>query len=107
MRAESSQARPEWSDDENGPVVRPYAATATLGGHHDLPEKRGYPVESGDEPVSAAELAAHLDLALGVLRVLIDAPTTASPVAEPESADRANLPDDDILKAVVNGLRAL
>ena len=58
-------------------------------------------------PVSVAELAAELDLAVGVVRVLLGDLLAEGLVAVHEPPAAGNLPDDDILKAVVNGLRAL
>src|SRR5262245_11850129 len=81
-----------WLDAEAGPVVRPYTVTGgrsrpTVGGF-DLvafvvarrradvdepnlqPEHRAI-LARAVHPVSVAELASHLDLALGVVRVLL------------------------------------
>ena len=117
----------DWLDVEAGPVVRPYAVTGgrvrPIGGFDlvafvvaapldriDLlplqPEHRAI-VEIAQQPVSVAELASQLDLALGVVRVLLGDLLTDGLVASYEPQTSAKIPDDDILKAVVNGLRAL
>lgn len=127
MRADSSGSQHDWLDAEAGPVVRPYTVT---GGRVrptrrlDLvafvvaapppptvrlrlqPEHRMI-LERSRSPVSVAELASGLDLALGVLRILLSDLLTAGLVVLYEPAASSHSPDDDILKAVVNGLRAL
>src|SRR5262245_24917073 len=82
----------DWLDREAGPVVRPYAMTGgrvrPVSGGFDLvafvvavpfdgplpvhlqPEHRAILGITRD-PLSVAEIAAHLDLALGVVRVLL------------------------------------
>ncbi|GAB3944307.1 hypothetical protein GCM10027614_34340 [Micromonospora vulcania] len=57
-------------------------------------------------PIPVAELAAELDLAVGVVRVLLGDLLAQGLVAVHEPPT-GHLPDDDILKAVVSGLRAL
>ncbi|XTZ18088.1 DUF742 domain-containing protein [Micromonospora echinospora] len=129
MQAEPPGPRHEWLDDEAGPVVRPYAVTGgrviPAAGDFDLvafvlatrdtdpddhphlhPEHR-HLVELAAEPVSVAELAAHLNLAIGVVRVLLGDLLTGGLVTVHEPPSTAYLPDDNILKAVANGLRAL
>jgi predicted Rossmann fold nucleotide-binding protein DprA/Smf involved in DNA uptake len=122
----------DWLDSDAGPVVRPYAVTGgrakpAVGGFdlvafvvsrvdgsaemHLLPEQRAILARTR-EPVSVAELASHLDLALGVVRVLLGDLVQQGLIEmhEPEydqSVVGPQRPDDRILKAVVNGLRAL
>jgi hypothetical protein len=121
----------DWMDSDAGPVVRPYAVTGgrarpVVGAFdlvafvvsragdaaelHLLPEQRAILARSRD-PVSVAELAAHLDLALGVVRVLLGDLLQQGLIEmhEPEYEQSVGpqRPDDRILKAVVNGLRAL
>ncbi|HEX5543490.1 MAG TPA: DUF742 domain-containing protein [Micromonospora sp.] len=117
----------EWLDCEAGPVVRPYTMT---GGrvqpgtdNFDLvafvqasPAQPGadpppHPEQQAilalvQEPISVAEISAHLDLALGVVRVLLG-DLLAAELIETHEPSAAHLPDDDILKAVLHGLRAL
>ncbi|WP_410811587.1 DUF742 domain-containing protein [Micromonospora sp. 067-2] len=128
MRAEPPGPQHEWLDGEAGPVVRPYTLTGgrvrsavdgfdlvafvlarsdleAAGDPRLLPEHRRL-VALARHPVSVAELAAELDLAVGVVRVLLGDLLAQGRVAVHEPA-AGHLPDDDILKAVVSGLRAL
>ncbi|MGC4810022.1 DUF742 domain-containing protein [Micromonospora sp. DT228] len=129
MRAEPPGPQHEWLDGEAGPVVRPYTLTKgrvrgaadgfdlvafvlaesdvdATGHPHLLPEHRRL-IALALRPVSVAELAAELDLAVGVVRVLLDDLLAEGLVAVHEPPAAGILPDDDILKAVVSGLRAL
>src|SRR4051812_5323349 len=118
----------DWLDHEAGPVVRPYAMTqgrvAPAGTDFDLvafvvatmpdmppaphlqPEHHAI-VAACWEPVSVVELASKLDLSIGVVRVLLGDLRSASLISlyEPPAASQPH--DIDVLKAVVNGLRAL
>jgi hypothetical protein len=112
----------DWLDSDAGPVVRPYTVTGGRakpavgafdliafvvsradgsGELHLLPEQRAI----------LAELASHLDLALGVVRVLLGDLLQQGllEMHEPEYDQSVGpqRPDHRILKAVVNGLRAL
>ncbi|MCZ7378767.1 DUF742 domain-containing protein [Micromonospora sp. WMMC250] len=129
MRTEPPGPQHEWLDGDAGPVVRPYTLTGgrvrsavdgfnlvafVLAGSdvdaashpHLLPEHRRLVALSG-RPVSVAELAAELDLAVGVVRVLLGDLLAEGLVAVHEPPAAGILPNDDILKAVVSGLRAL
>ncbi|GLZ59012.1 DUF742 domain-containing protein [Micromonospora sp. NBRC 107095] len=128
MRTEPPGPQHEWLDGDAGPVMRPYtltrgrvrsavdnfnlvafvvAAGVDPAGHaHLLPEHRRL-VALASRPVSVAELAAELDLAVGVVRVLLGDLLAEGLVAVHEPPRAGILPDDDILKAVVSGLRAL
>ncbi|GGO08644.1 DUF742 domain-containing protein [Micromonospora parathelypteridis] len=129
MRAEPPGPQHEWLDGDAGPVVRPYTLTGgrvrsavdsfnlvafvlaesdvDAASHpHLLPEHRRL-VSLALRPVSVAELAAELDLAVGVVRVLLGDLLAEGLVAVHEPPAAGILPDDDILKAVVSGLRAL
>jgi hypothetical protein len=118
----------DWLDTEAGPVVRPYTVTGGRvrpsssfdlvafvvatpadradGRLHLQPEHRAI-LTIAQDPVSVAELASELDLALGVVRVLLGDLVAEGLLATHEPPASAEIPDDDILKAVVNGLRAL
>jgi hypothetical protein len=119
----------DWLDQDAGPVVRPYMMTGgrvrpAVGGF-DLVAFVVAAVPSGDsradqlqpehrqvirmsqEPISVAEVASYLDLPLGVVRVLLGDLLAADLIAMHEPSAAPSFPDDDILKAVVNGLRAL
>ena len=119
----------DWLDTEAGPVVRPYTVTGgrvrpASGSFDVVAFVVAIPTEDADErvhlqpehrailavaqnPVSVAELASELDLALGVVRVLLGDLLGEGLVSTHEPPPSTHIPDDDILKAVVNGLRAL
>ena len=119
---------PDWLDRDAGPVVRPYAVTqgrvpsaagafdlvafvvATLPSAPDAPHlqpEHHAIIAAAWQPVSVAELASQLDLALGVIRVLLGDLRSAGLISLYEPA-AANQPHDvNVLKAVANGLRAL
>ncbi|MDN0196328.1 DUF742 domain-containing protein [Streptomyces sp. S.PNR 29] len=126
------QGRSHWFDDEAGPVVRPYAMTrgrTTSAGQHRLdliavvvtephaddpeadstlsPEHVDIVDLCRDTPQSVAELAAELDLPIGVVRVLIGDLVDAELVHVNRPVPPAELPDESILRDVINGLRAL
>ncbi|SCL66859.1 Protein of unknown function [Micromonospora citrea] len=129
MRAESPGPQHEWLDDDAGPVVRPYTLTggrvrssadgfdvvayvlaepaADPDAHPELHPEHRRLVSLAARPVPVAELAAELDLALGVVRVLLGDLLAKGLIAVHQPTAAAYLPDDDILKAVVSGLRAL
>jgi hypothetical protein len=122
------RAAHDWLDNDAGPVVRPYAMTqgrvAPTGGEFDLvafvvatmpdappsphllPEHHAI-IAASWEPISVVELASKLDLAIGVVRVLLGDLRSAGLISlyEPPAASQPH--DVDVLKAVVNGLRAL
>ncbi|MET9877712.1 DUF742 domain-containing protein [Actinacidiphila glaucinigra] len=123
-----------WYDDDAGPVVRPYAMTRGRTSHAAegrldlialvIAESRG---EDDDadvdrtlspehldivelcraEPMSVAELAADLDLPVGVVRVLIGDVLEAGLVHISRPVPPAELPDAGLLRDVIDGLRAL
>ncbi|MER5494735.1 DUF742 domain-containing protein [Streptomyces sp. LE64] len=131
MSAES-QGPPHWFDDDAGPVVRPYAMTrgrTTSATQHRLdliavvvtephvadpeadhtlsPEHVDIVELCRDTPQSVAELAAELDLPIGVVRVLIGDLVDDELVHVTRPVPPAELPDASILRDVINGLRAL
>ncbi|AZK98247.1 DUF742 domain-containing protein [Streptomyces sp. SID5473] len=120
-------------DAEAGPVVRPYAMTRgrtsstsqhhrldlialvvpepTAGsgghGHHLSPEHVDIVERCERSPQSIAELAAGLDLPVGVIRVLVGDLVEDELVQVTRPVPPAELPDVNILREVINGLRAL
>ncbi|MCT2594545.1 DUF742 domain-containing protein [Streptomyces sp. N2-109] len=123
-----------WFDDAAGPVVRPYAMTRgrTRGttdaaqldlialviaegsladradDHHSLaPEHVDIVMLCRRTPRSVAELATELDLPVGVVRVLISDLIDAELVRVTRPVPPAELPDEYILREVIDGLRAL
>ncbi|MBX7265487.1 DUF742 domain-containing protein [Micromonospora sp. Llam7] len=129
MRSDLPGHQHEWLDDEAGPVVRPYTLTGGRVRHSadgfDLvayvfakpdPDLAAYPelhpehrllVELAGRGTPVVELAADLDLAVGVVRVLLDDLLSRGLVDIHQPPRATYLPDNDILKAVVDGLRAL
>ncbi len=128
MPADPRRTADHWLDSDAGPVVRPYAMTqgrvAPSGSEFDLvafvvatepnllldsrllPEHHAI-IDAAWEPISVVELASTLDLSIGVVRVLLGDLRSASLISlyEPPAASQPH--DVDVLKAVVNGLRAL
>jgi hypothetical protein len=117
-----------WLDDEAGPVVRPYALThgrtRPTGGALDViamiataPGRRGDLTELEPEhlrllrlcvlPTSVADLAADLGLPLGVVQILLGDLRERSLITVHQPVRPASLPDSDILREVVKGLRRL
>ncbi|MBO7938789.1 MULTISPECIES: DUF742 domain-containing protein [Streptomyces] len=122
-----------WFDADAGPVVRPYAMTrgrtTSAVQHHRLdliavvvvephaddpeadhslsPEHVDIVDLCRDAPQSVAELAAELDLPVGVVRVLVGDLVAAEFVHVNRPVPPAELPDETILRDVISGLRAL
>jgi hypothetical protein len=117
-----------WLDEEAGPIVRPYALTRgrtrptgeTLDLIAIITAIRGVrpdPSSLGPEhrsvlrmcrlPISVADVASELDLPLGVVRILLGDLSEMSLISIHHPIPPARLPDADILKEVVDGLRRL
>ncbi|SEG90288.1 Protein of unknown function [Actinacidiphila yanglinensis] len=123
-----------WYDDAAGPVVRPYAMTRGRTSHgadtkidlialviaerapgdgdplddHTLsPEHLDIIERCQYQAISVAELAADLDLPVGVVRVLVGDLVEGAHVRLHKPVPPAELPDVSILREVINGLRAL
>ncbi|MEV5988265.1 DUF742 domain-containing protein [Streptomyces sp. NPDC052051] len=126
------QGSSQWFDDEAGPVVRPYAMTRGRTRHaaqHRLdliavvfseprtglpetdpalsPEHMAIVELSRDTPQSVAELAAELDLPVGVVRVLLGDLVDRELVRVTRPVPPAELVDESVLREVIDGLRAL
>jgi Protein of unknown function (DUF742) len=120
-------AKHDWLDSEAGPVVRPYTVTGgrvrpstgafdllafvvavpdTLTGLFLLPEHLAI-LARAQQPVSVAELAAHLDLAVSVVRVLLGDLLQQRLISMYEPEAGARQPDERVFKAVINGLESL
>lgn len=123
----------QWYDNEAGPLVRPYAMTGgrtqpgPSGVHFDLialvtldenapgpgddtalgPEHRSLTELCRTETQSVAELAADADLPVGVVRVLLGDLLEMGFVKVSRPVPPAQLPDEKILREVIDGLRAL
>lgn len=126
------QGSSHWFDDEAGPVVRPYAMTrgrTTSAVQHRLdliavvvtephaddpeadptlsPEHVDIVELCRDTSQTVAELSAELDLPIGVVRVLVGDLVESELVHVNRPVPPAELPDESILRDVINGLRAL
>ncbi|MDO0931166.1 DUF742 domain-containing protein [Streptomyces sp. DG2A-72] len=122
----------QWYDNEAGPLVRPYAMTGgrtkpgPTGVRFDLialvtldagapgfddttlgPEHRALVELCRTETQSVAELAAGADLPVGVVRVLLGNLLELGCVTVSRPVPPAQLPDERILREVIEGLRAL
>jgi Protein of unknown function (DUF742) len=118
----------QWIDDSAGPVVRPYAMTRgrtrPTAGQFDLitlvlatrapvhadiglgPEHLAI-FQLCQRPQSVAEVAAHLKLPLGTVRVMLGDLLERNLIEVREPRLAASPPDDSIFEAVIDGLRAL
>ncbi|MET8581320.1 DUF742 domain-containing protein [Streptomyces collinus] len=123
----------QWYDGEAGPLVRPYAMTGgrtqpgPTGVRFDLialvtldpaapvtdddtalgPEHLALIELCRTETQSVAELAADADLPVGVVRVLLGDLLELGRVTISRPVPPAHLPDERILREVIEGLRAL
>jgi Protein of unknown function (DUF742) len=116
-----------WLDDEAGPVVRPYALTggrtrpsgqrfdlldmvrAVRGAFRELPRltpEQADLLQLCQMPAPLAELAAGLDLPVGVIRVLVSDLRERGLVTL-HRVQPAGLNDLKILQEVVDGLRRI
>ncbi|WP_051941369.1 DUF742 domain-containing protein [Phaeacidiphilus oryzae] len=59
------------------------------------------------QPLSVAELAAECDLPVGVVRILLGDLLAAELVRVDRPVGRDRMPDERLLREVINGLRAL
>lgn len=128
MTVLGGSAEDQWVDDHAGPVVRPYAVTGgrarPVTGTFDLislvtATRVDATLEIGLGPEhlaivglcqrvqSVAEIAAHLDLPVGTIRVLLGDLAARNLVQVREPRVTAGLPDDSVFEAVISGLRAL
>ncbi|MFF9016910.1 DUF742 domain-containing protein [Streptomyces sp. NPDC014870] len=118
-----------WYDDEAGPLVRLYAMTSgrarPAGSEtfdlmtlvHGLPRPERGPVISPEEseihrlcgarPRPVADIASDAGLPLAVVRVLLGNLLEAGLVRVSPPVPPAQLPDQRVLKRVIDGLRAL
>lgn len=125
----SHDESPQWMDAEAGPVVRPFAVTRGRArpatGNYDLvafvaaevaptadlpqhfqPEHR-HIIGITQEPAAVADIAAALHLPVGAVRVLLSDLVQEGLVSLHKAAAGAGYNDDNVLKAVISGLRAL
>jgi hypothetical protein len=119
--------RDSWVDDEAGPLVRPYAMTRgrTRPANRDL-NMITLVVAVKDEidtvaldadyvqilelcrnPMSIAELAAHMDVPIVVVKVLLSDLVERGEVLARNPARDVRVPDMKLLQAVLDGVRRL
>lgn len=118
--------RDSWVDDEAGPLVRPYAMTRgrTRPANRDL-NMITLVVAVKDEidtaldadyvqilelcrnPMSIAELAAHMDVPIVVVKVLLSDLVERGEVIARNPARDVRVPDMKLLQAVLDGVRRL
>ncbi|MFJ3307609.1 DUF742 domain-containing protein [Streptomyces sp. NPDC086549] len=133
MKGDPQEPGSQWYDGEAGPLVRPYAMTGgrtrpgPTGVRFDLialvtldsgapavddhatlgPEHRALIDLCRTETQSVAELSAGADLPVGVVRVLLGDLLELGCVTVSRPVPPAQLPDERILREVIEGLRAL
>jgi Protein of unknown function (DUF742) len=117
-----------WLDDDAGPVVRPYAMTRgrtrPTNGEFDLislivatrppsavgtglaPEHVAI-IAVCQRPLSVAEIAARVDLPVGIVRVLLGDLLSKELIVAREPQPAGQQHNERIFKAVLNGLRSL
>jgi uncharacterized protein DUF742 len=116
-----------WYDDDAGPIVRLYALTGgrTVAGREDFTLStmvRGVATEAtppglspeqlrilrlSRNPVSVPEIAAHLGMPLGSVRVLLGDLRDAGLITVPQSRESIATPSQPVLERLLSGLLAL
>ncbi|WP_314175845.1 DUF742 domain-containing protein [Streptomyces winkii] len=126
---EAPPERPEWFDDEAGPLVRLFAMTSGRARptsesfdliaviHAEDAREDAPPVQTPEHaailalcrvaPRSVADVASDSDLPVGVVRVLLGDLLDAGHISVGRPLAPARLPDERILRDVIDGLRAL
>ncbi|MCW2883286.1 MAG: hypothetical protein QOE54_966 [Streptosporangiaceae bacterium] len=120
--------RERWIDEAAGPIVRPYAMTRgrtrpsgerldlvtllvatgrTTSEHVRLSPEQQRLLELCQRQNTVADLASELDLALGVVRVLLGDLHSQGLIEVRQAATPAEQPDRLLLRKVLNDLRAL
>ncbi|WP_405020138.1 DUF742 domain-containing protein [Kitasatospora sp. NBC_00070] len=120
----------QWFDDDAGPMVRLFSMTRgrtrpveegmfdlislVTAVHPDETEEPDLDLEHRSilalcrhEPLSVAELGSYTDLPVSVVRVLLGDLLHAELIAVTRPVPLAQLPDERLLRDVINGLRAL
>jgi hypothetical protein len=120
--------RERWIDEAAGPIVRPYTMTRgrtrpsgerldlvtllvatgrTTSEHVRLSPEQQRLLELCQRQNTVADLASELDLALGVVRVLLGDLHSQGLIEVRQAATPAEQPDRLLLRKVLNDLRAL
>jgi uncharacterized protein DUF742 len=122
----------KWARRDSGPVVRPYAVTGgrtepadgevldliavvvasdMAGGADDDPMRRAPEhrriLGLCQRPVTVADIASDTALPVGVVRVLLADLILQGVITVVRNRPTAQLPGNDVLKEILNGLRAL
>jgi hypothetical protein len=128
MDARQDPTEDRWLDEDAGPVVRPYAMTRGRTkpeiGDFDLialvaatqlvtpvtvglgPEHNAI-VDLCQQPLSVAEISAHLDLPVGIIRVLLGDLLARGLIVARGPGSAVQMHHERVLKAVLEGLRSL
>jgi hypothetical protein len=116
-----------WLDADAGPVVRPYAMTRgrtrptsefdlislvvasvpPAGTEFSLGPEHAAIVRMCERPLSVAEVAAYLDLPVGIVRVMLGDLLDKGFISACRPERDVHLPTDELFEAVIDGLRAL
>ena len=124
--------RKSWKRRESGPVVRPYAVTGgrtepadgqvldliavvvatSKGGEAGGESSRRSPehrkiVELARQPTTVADIASGTQLPVGVVRVLLADLIMLGAIKVVRQRPAREMPSDDLLREILNGLRAL
>lgn len=122
-----SQGRASWYDDEAGPLVRPYAVSGgrtrppdpgldlitliltvePITGTERLTPECAQILRLCRRPMSVAEISAQLKLPVAVVKILISDLLDGKLVVSRSSTWRPDVPDREILEAVLHGLRRI
>ncbi|GAA2420614.1 DUF742 domain-containing protein [Actinomadura vinacea] len=118
----------EWLDGDAGPVVRPYTVTRGRTRLRDdsldlisVLEATGVPVPRRVRldpehrrllaiclrPITFADLASEINLPVGVVRVLVDDLRDENLLRVLKATPTGDVPDELVLRKLLNGLRAL
>ncbi|MEV0663302.1 DUF742 domain-containing protein [Actinomadura luteofluorescens] len=117
-----------WLDADAGPVVRPYTVTRGRTRLRDdsldlisVLEATGVPVSRRvrldpehrrllaicQRPITFADLASEINLPVGVVRVLVDDLRDENVLRVLKPTPTGDVPDELVLRKLLNGLRAL
>jgi hypothetical protein len=117
-----------WFDEAAGPVVRPYAMTSgrtqpssgdfnliaiivasrsLSAGDTGMAPEHTRIVRLCQQPISVAEIASHVDLPIGIVRVLLGDLLDRDLIRVHLPGPTAQLPTERLYKEVIDGLRAL
>lgn len=116
-----------WLDGDAGPVVRPYAMTSgrtrstrdfdlisiilatrpPSESDTELEPEAARIIRQCQQPLSVAEIAAHLDLPSGTVKVLLGDLLDQRLIITRAPVATTSVPNQPVLEAVINGLRSL